>query len=168
MKIEESILLTRDLDIFFGHEIDGEVRPVHCATFGGLLPEELNDEDYIYGCLYEVISTPDMFFTEDEIFIEKYNVDYILGANTPEGLLTIDERKNAYIRTFVNMARKGFWSYDRYHSPHSEPEPEDNRYLLIARPKTPKDQQLALKEYRPWLIQCNHITLIDDYKAITK
>ena len=109
-----------------------------------------------------------MFFTEDEIFIENKNVDYILGANTTEGLLTIEERKNAYIRTFVNMARKGFWSYDRYHSPHSEPEPEDNRYLLIARPKTPKDQKLALREHRPWLIQCKHITLIDDYKAITK
>lgn len=162
MKIDDSILITRDFDIFFYHETDGGIRPVHCATFGGLLPEDLNDDDYIAYCLQEVAAFPG-FLPLEEIVIEEDNVNHILGLNTPDGLLNNEERRNAYIRTFVDMASKGFWSFDRYHHPHSEPNWEDNRFILIAHPKS------TIKNIHPfWLKFCNRITLIDYYNDIVK
>ncbi len=160
MNIEESILLSRDLDIFFAQELEGGIRPVHCATFGAMLPEELNDDEYITDCIAQVASSP-LFLSSDEIDIELENVNHLLGQNLPEGLLTNDERLNAYIRTFVNMARKGFWSYDRYHSTHSEPHREDNRFLLIAHPKDSEEcSSIPLKS-------SNNLTLIDHLKDVT-
>ncbi|MDE5871224.1 MAG: hypothetical protein K2H22_04740 [Muribaculaceae bacterium] len=160
MKIDDSILLARDFDIFFLHEVCGKFRPVHCATFGSLLPEDLNDDDYIAYCAGEVAASP-IFLPEQEIEIMTDNVNHILGLNTQEDLMNNEERRGAYIRTFVNMARKGFWSYDRYHHPHSEPNREEDRFILISYPKLKGD-------FYPRLRVCNCMTLIDDYKAIVK
>lgn len=162
MKINDSILLTRDFDIFFRNETDGGFRLVHCATFGGLLPEDLNDDDYIAYCLKEVAALP-AFLPLEEIIIEEDNVNHILGLNTHEDILNNEERRHAYIRTFVNMASKGFWSFDRFHHPHSEPNWEDNRFILIAHPKS-----MIKNMYHSWLKLYNHITLIDHYNDIVK
>ncbi len=163
MKIDESILLSRDFDIFFAQEVRGRIRLVHCATFGAILPEELNDDDYIAECINRAESSF-LFLSSEDIEIEEENVNHILGANLPEGLLNNEERRHAYIRTFVNMARKGYWSYDRYHSPHTEPSRDDNRFLLIAHPKDHKRLP-----HSPFfhLNTSNNLTLLDDYKAIT-
>lgn len=160
MKIDDSILLTRDFDIFFRHETDGGIIPVHCATFGSLLPEDLNDDDYILSCGEEIATSP-LFLPLEKIVIQDDNVNHVLGHNTPEGLLNNEERRNAYIRTFVNMARKGFWSFDRYHRPHSEPHPDDNRFILIAFPRRKADRYPCLK-------LCNQFTLINHYNDIIR
>lgn len=162
MKIDDSILLTRDFDIFFRHEKDGVIRYVHCATFGSLLPEDLNDDDYITSCVKEVAYSP-TFLPLEEIVIEYDNVNHILGLNTQEGLVNNEERRNAYIRTFVIMASKGFWSFDRCHDPHSEPNWDDNRFILIAHPKS------TIKNMHPFGLKlCNHVILVDHYNDIVK
>lgn len=163
MEIADSILRARDFDIFFLHNSGGELRPVHCATFGSLLPEELNDDEYIAHCI-GWYGDPWFPLQEEDIVIEYENVRHILGINAPEGLLTNDERHVAYIRTFVKMARKGLWSYDRYHLPHSEPQQEDTRFLLIAHPRKPGNPGVE----HPCLKICNRFTLVDDYKTIVR
>lgn len=162
MKIDESIQLSRDLDLFFLQDVDKERKSVHCATFGAILPEELNDEDYIVNCITQAKSTP-LYLSDAEIEVEYDNVIHILGENMPEGLLSNEDRLTAYIRSFVNMARKGFWSYDRYHSPHSEPKKEDGRFLLVAHPK--QFAKIPDNHYNQ-LRLCNSFTLVDDYKDI--
>lgn len=160
MRFDDFFLESHDMDVFFQPYGVKCILPVHCATFGSLLPEEMNDVDY-YNCCMTAIANMPYRYTPDEIEIEYENVRYLLGEQIEQSHFTFDERVAAYVRTFVNMACRGFWSYDRFHRAHSEPELEDKRFILIAHPRSVSHDNLQIE-----LRTCKDIILINNINQI--
>ena len=155
MEFDDIFLSCHDLDIFFTKVDNNDTIPVHCATFESSLPENLNDDEYYYNCIEMVFGAP-FLLSEEDIEIEWENVRQILGENLQPDLLTNEERETHYIRTFKSMAMKGFWSYDRWHEPHTDVSgDEDKRFILIAHPK--KRISWPIQRLR----KCNELILLN-------
>lgn len=171
MKIDDNILRNQDLDIFFKSNFQGQILPIHCATFGALLPEELNDDKYIYDCI-SYIRDIEMVLDVDDIEILTENVIRILGQDNAENpilrdrLLSPQERIEEYVSTFRVMARKGFYSFDKLHCPNELPDIDNSfDYLLIAKPK--EENKILFHYHRDFIIhhdleilkECNSLDL---------
>lgn len=148
MSIDSKTLATLDLDVFFAFND----LPVHIATFGGFIPEELNDEDYIRSCHLRN-KTNGLIFSFEEIAINPGALENLEATqNMFERLMTIEERQQAYLRTFVQMARYGYFSYDRQHDmrENSDRDKDENEYILVAYPKQSHNliKKHNLRDYR--------------------
>lgn len=131
-----------DFDIFFKTDFKGFIRPVHCATFSGPIPDDLNDYEYIYSC-WENVAAESFIFSEEEIIIVRENINIILGNNQNNPIVSLhllnrEEQIDFYVRTFKTMAMKGFWSFDRFHSPNDLNLENPFEYRLIAYPDLSK------------------------------
>lgn len=126
--ISESYMRTRDIDWFA--VVDGH--PCHFASNGGMLPACLTDRETLLKLQWYAAQMEDIPNVEIEI-----NELYVKSRLAKNQQVNMDDNNiRAYLRSFMEYARKGFVSYDRVN-------PEDldcNQYMWIARPKN--DYQL--------------------------
>lgn len=127
---------TRDIDWFVKI---GDIY-IHGASNGGVLPSMITKGQN--RLIQQAVAKMDYLYadSENEIFI---NSDYVnqrlKGQN---GLLETDGDNfspyNAYIASFKNMARKGFYSFDRVIASTLEEDSQESnqiQYVLIACPR---------------------------------
>ena len=160
--------LTHDMDCFF--VIDGH--PIHIATNGGLVSsklgtvEELIEQQTVVAKLecsfeYELnigflesLSAED-FPTREELADKDRESLYFEGLFENEQYHNIPIHWKLYSHSFVEMAKKGFWSFDRV----GDNEDGTDMYVLVARPKyngtknrIKVGRQLYYDWYRGWPI----------------
>ena len=136
---------THDIDWFF---LSGN-RLFHIASAGGILPEEIKSFDLEESYLYVVsrnLNISEDLVTEclDGILTGNTNVevevnkDYLNTSFTDNS----DEEKKNYLRSFVEMALRGCYSFDRT----KVEDPEDNLYHLVAWPHNDKKADAIFPE----------------------
>lgn len=120
----------------------------HFASYGALLPDFANDsrrnkelQKYVLTELVPKIPSSSVYINEEYIKrrVKKCYTQW-------DESLRINPREE-YIRCFVEMAIRGFWSYDRdvLLETESHENKMSNKYVLIARPK--KRPQAFVKDY---------------------
>lgn len=109
------------------HDIDWFCRigaiPIHCASNGGVLPKKVNVRSVNRKIQEAVAAMPEVLDEHEEVIV---NVRYVierLNNQFAEGAYA------QYISSFVAMARKGFWSFDRELN-----EGYNDVYMWIAKP----------------------------------
>lgn len=111
----------------------------HFASYGAILPDFVNDsrrnrklQKYVLTELEPIISHSSVSINEEYV-----NRRVSLCYSEWDESLQINPREE-YIRCFIEMAIRGFWSYDREVLIENElPENKmSNKYVLIARPKS--------------------------------
>lgn len=131
-KYRDSYIASRDIDWFL--KLNGI--PIHVASFGGMLPEKVNDKEYLTDMQQRIANLDEMVGMEIGI-----NEDYVnsLFANNENP----QQSKERYLRSFASFAKKGFFSYDKL----DLYEPLDTHYILIAWPKisNPKLEELDFR-----------------------
>lgn len=116
MKYDLNYMLTHDIDWFC--IINGLY--VHVASAGGIIPENLRDRDELRLLQHNVSNAP-YLFSENEIV---YNETF-LNSHFPDG-----KAREDYVRSFRDMARKGFVSMDRT----NWTDIESNDYHVVCQP----------------------------------
>lgn len=114
---DNDYMLTHDIDWFFY----AEPFFVHAASNQGLLPSEINKESNV-NAQFQVSHLPAIYEDNDIEVNYEYIERRLMENESP--FATIE----SYKRTFVLMAKKGFFSFDR-----DLKYPEE--YIWIARPK---------------------------------
>jgi hypothetical protein len=111
--------MSRDLDIFF----TDSKKIIHLASGGGVLPEKLtNTDEYNELVLSDLIRYNGSAYSDFEIEI---------NPNLQE-LLQIEENDlNYYLKYFIEMAKHGFYSYDKTKLGNFD----DYTFHLVAKPK---------------------------------
>lgn len=127
---------TRDIDWFVKI---GDIY-IHGASNGGVLPSMITKGQN--RLIQQAVAKMDYLYadSENEIFI---NSDYVnQRLKRQNGLLETDGDNfspyNAYIASFKNMARKGFYSFDRVIASTLEEDSQESnqiQYVLIACPR---------------------------------
>lgn len=112
--IEQS---SQDLDIFFS---DGE-KLIHFASAGGRIPDRLLNSDN-----YNQIVT-------NAIAVNSPNFEIEINPNLSEILGLNNQNLESYLTSFTEMAKKGFYSYDKT----KIGEFDDQNFHLVAKPKSP-------------------------------
>ena len=124
-KYAKEYLSTHDIDWFcFINN-----KPIHAASNGGKIPEIINNVDAnienqikAYSCKY--------IYSENDIEINRDYIDNKIKETIRDcSDFTLTKMRYNYQRTFVDMARRGFYSFDR------EDDPRSKKYHLIAWPK---------------------------------
>ena len=110
-------MLTHDIDWFF---YAGPFL-IHAASNQGILPTEIDEKSNILA-QFKISYLPDI----NEISDVDVNVEYIVGLlqNNESPFASVE----SYKRTFVMMAQKGLFSFDRNLN-------NPNEYIWIAKPK---------------------------------
>ena len=134
MKYSKEYQRTRDIDWFFRK---GN-RCYHVASNGGLLPDFVNDVLRLREEQANVSSLDNIYESIDDVnlnhqyvnerikrIIEQYRI-----YNNEQEIPSIEEMKKAYLKSFIEMAKKGFYSYDRALE-------GDSKYVLICGPQEP-------------------------------
>ncbi len=109
----ESEVHTRDIDWFCA--INGVY--VHIASAGGRIPDLLNNRRVLRP-IQRAVETLEDINTVEEVHLNE------------DALRRIDVNREYYLPSFLRMARKGFYSFDRTNIGN----PEDNHYHLVAWP----------------------------------
>lgn len=167
--------VTHDIDIFF--VMNGY--PTHLASNGGILPgklgtiTELQDMQiavqslpmqFDYELNYEYLDTlnPTDFPTEEEMmetgFLETEH--YIQFNNRVD----IPFHVRLYVHSFVEMARRGFWSFDRFADYKIEGNTENSLasvFQLVAWPINNKELQNPKVGHEFEIKNCNPYNLGD-------
>lgn len=137
MIIDVGYQLTRDIDWFC---IINDY-PVHVASNGGRLPNFIRSDKQLFASQKNVLSLPNVFDYEvnREIELDRdeeleslegdFN-EYFPEANEVLGDNQFNNTQKAYYWSFVSMAKKGFYSFDKVILGEF-----DSRYRLVAWPK---------------------------------
>ena len=112
----ESEIHTRDIDWFFA--INGIY--VHVASAGGDIPNIVNDRSVLRPS-QRVAEALDDINTDEEVHV---NEAFLRRMNV---------NLEHYLPSFIRMAKKGFYSFDRTNVDN----PEDDHYHLVAWPTHP-------------------------------
>ena len=138
--------LTHDIDYFFIQDFGDEAKPIHIASNGGVLPDRLGSMAFIQNCQNQAYSLPMQF---DYVL----NMNYLNQLNAEDFPQEEDNQFNdrvdlpfhlkVYAYSFVEMARRGFWSFDRL-TEYSTQDMYNARnlssvYQLVAYPKVSED-----------------------------
>lgn len=114
-----------DLNYMLNHDIDWfciiNGVYVHVASAGGIIPESMRDRDELRKLQHNVSIAPDIFVDEDIEYNEQF-----LNNHFPDA-----KGREDYVRSFREMARKGFVSMDRTNWTN----PDSNIYHVVCRPK---------------------------------
>ena len=116
---------TRDLDIFF----KDNSKLIHIASAGGQIPNQLAEND----------KQNEEFASEILNFEQTFDVE--VNENLVEFVNIPDNGLERYLRDFVLMASRGFYSYDKTKLGNFE----DQFFHLVARPKKNGNQKLISK-----------------------
>lgn len=146
----ESEWSTRDIDWFVKI---GDIY-IHGASNGGVLPSMITKGQNRQ--IQQAVAKMDYLYadSENDIFI---NSDYVnQRLKGQKGLLETDGDNfspyNAYITSFKNMARKGFYSFDRVIASTLEEDSRESnqiQYVLIACPRQLRANKLPNIENVP-------------------
>ena len=146
----ESEWSTRDIDWFVKI---GDIY-IHGASNGGVLPSMITKGQN--RLIQQAVAKMDYLYadSENDIFI---NSDYVnQRLKGQKGLLETDGDNfspyNAYITSFKNMARKGFYSFDRVIASTLEEDSQESnqiQYVLIACPRQLRANKLPNIENVP-------------------
>jgi hypothetical protein len=146
----ESEWSTRDIDWFVKI---GDIY-IHGASNGGVLPSMITKGQNRQ--IQKAVAKMDYLYadSENDIFI---NSDYVnQRLKGQKGLLETDGDNfspyNAYITSFKNMARKGFYSFDRVIASTLEEDSQESnqiQYVLIACPRQLRANKLPNIENVP-------------------
>lgn len=120
MKLTDEYLLSNDIDWFFSIN---DVY-IHVASAGGIIPEQINNKKKLRNIQRKVFNLPYIFNKEEIIFNETF-------LRSRFSNITDESQRSNYIRSFVNMAMKGFVSMDRTNLTDLD----DNRYHIVCIPK---------------------------------
>lgn len=120
MKYSKIYQLTHDIDWFCKI---GDL-PMHFASNCGLLPDKVNNRE-VNRRIQEIVASAQNLIERSQVIINGEYVRLRLGEEAGETVF------NDYVRTFVEMAMKGYWSFDRC------VEGEENTYIWIAKPSVP-------------------------------
>lgn len=139
MKYTETYQRTRDIDWFF----QAGDKSIHVASNAGKLPDFVNDIQRLREEQAKVSMLNDVIGVQ--IIINTRFVDSIVAASV-ENLqksgynnISVEYIRNSYLASFIEMARKGFYSYDRY--PNNE-----STYVLVCGPDKPVSVGMKLLE----------------------
>lgn len=150
--------LTHDIDYFFIQDFGDEARPIHIASNGGVLPDRLGSMAFIQNCQNQAYSLPMQFdYVLNMNYLNQLNAeDFPLEEDVAESGFLQTEHYNqfndrvdlpfhlkVYAYSFVEMARRGFWSFDRL-TEYSTQDMYNARnlssvYQLVAYPKITED-----------------------------
>lgn len=127
-KYEPEYLAAHDIDWFC--YING--RPIHAASNGGTLPQMINNISQNVKN-QKLAYSLDYIYNLEEIEINTKYINKLFASKDKEkeysgfDVLTM---QNNYLRTFIDMARRGFYSFDRqfYNKYRS------NKYIPVAWP----------------------------------
>lgn len=152
MEYSESYQLTRDIDWFFR---TGE-RCIHVASNGGILPYFVNDivrlrTEQATVALLENVKDMDVVVNEGYVS-QRVAASYDFYARNGYDMVSLQELRSAYLSSFIAMALKGFYSYDRI--------PQSNAYMLICSPSKPITVGIQLLEADP------EILFVEDDKSV--
>ena len=156
--------LTHDIDYFFVQDFGDEAKSIHIASNGGVMPDRLGSMVFIQNCQNLPFALPMQF-------------DYVLNMNylnqlTAEDFPSIEEMAESgfmitnhytqfdntdlphhiklYAYSFVEMARRGFWSFDRLTDGSGEDmlnrKDRASVYQLVARPKFPEHGRFNMQK----------------------
>lgn len=124
-------MATFSIDFQRTHDIDwfGKINQtfIHALSFGGVLPDEVNDRETNFNILRHAYRNTDN--GQIRTVVNDSYVDRRLRLQARDNDATdFERRKERYLRHFRDMARKGFWSFDRdlY---------DEKLYHLIAKPE---------------------------------
>lgn len=146
----ESEWSTRDIDWFVKI---GDIY-IHGASNGGVLPSMITKGQNRQ--IQKAVAKMDYLYedSENEIYINSDYVNHRLKGQ--KGLLETDGDNfspyNAYIASFKNMARKGFYSFDRVIASTLEEDSQESnqiQYVLIACPRQLRANKLPNIENVP-------------------
>ncbi len=165
--------VTHDMDIFF--VMNGY--PTHLASNGGILPNKLGtiaelqdmqiaaqslQMQFDYGLNFAYLNTlnPADFPTEEEMMETGYlNTEHFMQFNNRED---IPFHVKLYAHSFVEMAKRGFWSFDRltdYYIERNTNTRIESAFQLVAWPigkrqvQNPKvGHEFEIKNYTPYYL----------------
>lgn len=126
MKYTNEYLLSHDIDWFFFIN----KKYIHVASAGGIIPEQINDIDKLRNIQRKVFELPSIF-EEGEIILNEAFLD-----NRFNNKIYGEHQRSNYLRSFMDMSRKGFISLDRTNLNNWE----DNTYHIVCMP--PKHNSL--------------------------
>lgn len=146
----DDYLCGRDIDWFF--KANGGF--YHCASNGGLLPNEYREISLINNIKEAVMNRPPLFSPEELYYNEEY-IESVVNRQIEiwsrlDGEILVPDLEN-YIRTlflssFIFMAQRGFVSLDRVAKIQKEDSDkiESEEYIMIARPLEPVNNLLLI------------------------
>lgn len=112
------------------HDIDWFARVndiyIHAMSFGGLLPKEVNNREVNFNVLrhsYSAVNNIEVKIDRNDAYVD----ERIRRQARENDVTDFERRKERYFRHFIDMARKGFWSFDRDLF-------DEKKYHLIAKP----------------------------------
>lgn len=143
MAYSEIEQITRDLDVFFSDDN----KLIHLATAGGILPNFLTTTDVYNDQILESIANINPDFEID------INPELAQLLNLTEGEL------DDYLVSFVEMAKKGFYTYDKT----LIGEKEDMTFHLVAKPASNIKLSSLYKMYRIEQIINSNLPLPDKF-----
>ena len=143
MEYSESYQSTRDIDWFF--KIGG--RNIHVASNGGKIPDFVNDilrlrnEQAKVSMLESLVPLKNIIVNQNVVDGRIQETLKNVSVYQYDGISS-DTLKEAYLKSFKEMASKGFYSYDRVLG-------EDSKYILVCFPSEEVD------------LSNHHIVLLD-------
>ena len=151
------------------HDIDWFCKigsmPVHIASNGGLIPPNILSREN-FAVQTEVYNMP-CIFSEDDVVICETAIRNIIFPNDQN---FSEEAYGSYIKSFIDMARKGFVSLDRIDIGETAECSEDERYIVVAYPKNlpgPELSQTVSRSLKEGLIdKCRILNWPDDLRKI--
>ena len=105
-----------DLDIFL---IDSD-KIIHLASGGGLIPERLTYSDAYNSQILQGTSQ------------DKTELEIEINPNLRELLNLTEDELSTYLTSFISMAKRGFYSFDKTKLGNFE----DQTFHLVAKPKS--------------------------------
>lgn len=120
MKYDEAYIHSKDIDWFC---IIGDVF-CHVASAGGMIPDVINDREKLRSLQKRVFDS-NFIFDEEDIVVNEPFLNQHFGND--------EEARTAYLHSFMNMARKGFVSFDRTNVMNLY----DQTYHIVCYPKNP-------------------------------
>ena len=124
------MMATFSIEFQRSHDIDWFARIrhiyIHALSFGGLLPDEVNNREKNFVILrhsYRMTDNNQIQVVVNDVYIERRIRPQAKENNATD----FERRKERYLRHFIDMAKRGFWSFDRdlY---------DEKKYHLIAKP----------------------------------
>lgn len=151
MKYSEAYQRTRDIDWFFRA---GE-HYIHVASNGGKLPDFVNDVQRLRKEQAYISTLGDV--KDVEVIVRDDYLEARIRASVDEArrmniIRDVQLLRKAYLSSFMSMARKGFYSFDRSND-------DESRYILVCGPNKHVDLNLKL------LDMSNEIEFDDETKT---
>lgn len=112
--------------------------PVHIASNGGLIPPDILAREN-FAVQTEVYNMP-CIFSEDDVVVRE---EYIRESAFSNNRNFSKDAYRSYVKSFVDMARKGFVSLDRIDVGEPVERSEDERYIVVAYSKNLPGPELS-------------------------